>query len=93
MGWMQSPYCGSARLGRQMGAELHFEEFSQTVDLLQAYGVDFTVDFEIVRGLEYYSGTVFEVYAEGLRRGLFFLAPEDAPALSGLIEQLHSPNH
>jgi histidyl-tRNA synthetase len=57
---------GSARLGRQVGAELHFEEFSQTVDLLQAYGVDFTVDFEIVRGLEYYSGTVFEVYAEGL---------------------------
>lgn len=57
---------GSSRLGRQVGAELHFEEFSQTVDLLQAYGVDFTVDFEIVRGLEYYSGTVFEVYAEGL---------------------------
>ena len=24
------------------------------------------MDFEIVRGLEYYSGTVFEIYAEGL---------------------------
>jgi len=28
--------------------------------------VDCTIDFEIVRGLEYYSGTVFEIYAEGL---------------------------
>ena len=36
------------------------------MDLLDAYGVDFTIDFEIVRGLEYYSGTVFEIYAEGL---------------------------
>jgi glycosyltransferase involved in cell wall biosynthesis len=35
------------------------------------------------------TGPPEEVYAEGLRRGLFFLAPEDAPALSGLIEQLH----
>jgi histidyl-tRNA synthetase len=28
--------------------------------------VEATVDFEIVRGLEYYSGTVFEIYAQGL---------------------------
>ncbi len=38
----------------------------QMVQLLEAYGVQFTIDFEIVRGLEYYSGTVFEIYAEGL---------------------------
>jgi histidyl-tRNA synthetase len=36
------------------------------VDLLDAYGVDATIDFEIVRGLEYYSGTVFEIYASDL---------------------------
>ena len=36
------------------------------MNLLEAYGVDFQIDFEIVRGLEYYSGTVFEIYAEGL---------------------------
>jgi histidyl-tRNA synthetase len=57
---------GSARQGRVVGAELRLEEFQETVDLLSAYGVDFTIDFEIVRGLEYYSGTVFEIYAEGL---------------------------
>ena len=57
---------GSARQGRAVEAQLHLEEFVQTVDLLKAYGVNFTIDFEIVRGLEYYSGTVFEIYAEGL---------------------------
>ena len=36
------------------------------MDLLNAYGVNFTIDFGIVRGLEYYSGTVFEIYAQGL---------------------------
>lgn len=57
---------GSARHGRSIEAELNLDEFAETVDLLNAYGVNFTVDFEIVRGLEYYSGTVFEIYAEGL---------------------------
>ncbi len=57
---------GSARQGRAVGAELQLDEFQETVDLLGAYGVKFTIDFEIVRGLEYYSGTVFEIYAEGL---------------------------
>lgn len=57
---------GSARQGREVSAELRLEQFQETVDLLAAYGVDYTIDFEIVRGLEYYSGTVFEIYAEGL---------------------------
>jgi histidyl-tRNA synthetase len=56
----------SSRLGRAVGSELKLIEFQEMVDLLQAYGVDATIDFEIVRGLEYYSGTVFEIYAEGL---------------------------
>ncbi len=56
----------SARTGRAVGAELKLDEFRETVELLDAYGVEFIIDFEIVRGLEYYSGTVFEVYAEGL---------------------------
>jgi len=62
----KTPGRGSARRGRQVESSLHLEEFSETVDLLDAYGVDYTIDFEIVRGLEYYSGTVFEIYAEGL---------------------------
>jgi histidyl-tRNA synthetase len=56
----------SARQGRSVDAELRLDEFQETVNLLEAYGVDFQIDFEIVRGLEYYSGTVFEIYAEGL---------------------------
>lgn len=56
----------SARTCREVAAELGLEEFQKMVDLLDAYGVDATIDFEIVRGLEYYSGTVFEVYASGL---------------------------
>jgi len=63
-----SPAAGrvSARTGRGVTAELRMDEFRETVELLDAYGVEFTIDFEIVRGLEYYSGTVFEIYAEGL---------------------------
>ena len=56
----------SARTGREIAGELGLEKFREMVDLLDAYGVDATIDFEIVRGLEYYSGTVFEIYASGL---------------------------
>ncbi|HSD58878.1 MAG TPA: histidine--tRNA ligase [Methanotrichaceae archaeon] len=56
----------SSRTGRKVGAELKLDEFQEMIGLLEAYGVSATIDFEIVRGLEYYSGTVFEIYAEGL---------------------------
>ena len=56
----------SARQSRSVAAELRLDEFQETVNLLEAYDVEFQIDFEIVRGLEYYSGTVFEIYAEGL---------------------------
>ena len=56
----------SSRTGRRVGAELKLDEFREMIGLLEAYGVSATIDFEIVRGLEYYSGTVFEIYAEGL---------------------------
>lgn len=56
----------SSRTGRKVGAELKLEEFQEMIGLLDAYGVSAAIDFEIVRGLEYYSGTVFEIYAEGL---------------------------
>jgi histidyl-tRNA synthetase len=56
----------SARFGKDWKVEPGIEEFQEMVELLGAYGVEFTIDFEIVRGLEYYSGTVFEIYATGL---------------------------
>jgi histidyl-tRNA synthetase len=40
--------------------------FEKTLNLLDAYGVDYSLDFGIARGLDYYTGMVFEVYAEGL---------------------------
>ena len=63
---MQPEGRGSARTGRSVSSQLRLDEFQQTVDLLEAYGVNFQIDFEIVRGLDYYSGTVFEIYAQGL---------------------------
>ncbi|MDQ1251908.1 MAG: histidyl-tRNA synthetase [Euryarchaeota archaeon] len=40
--------------------------FEKILKLLDAYGVDYSLDFGIARGLDYYTGMVFEVYAEGL---------------------------
>ena len=56
----------SARAGREVEAELGLDQFQEMVDLLDCHGVEATIDFEIVRGLEYYTGTVFEAYASGL---------------------------
>lgn len=56
----------SARSDRAAASDLDLAHFSELVDLLETYGVEATVDFEIVRGLEYYTGTVFEIYASGL---------------------------
>jgi len=56
----------SVRLSKERKAELELDEFQDMIDLLKGYGIEFTIDFEIVRGLEYYSGTVFEIYASGL---------------------------
>jgi histidyl-tRNA synthetase len=40
--------------------------FEKTLKLLDAYGVNYSLDFGIARGLDYYTGMVFEIYAEGL---------------------------
>lgn len=41
-------------------------EFEQVMRLLDAYDVPYTVNLGIARGLDYYTGAVFEMYAEGL---------------------------
>ncbi|MHC1632144.1 MAG: histidine--tRNA ligase [Methanotrichaceae archaeon] len=56
----------SARTDRIASEDLGLDQFQELVDLLDCYGVDAIVDFEIVRGLEYYTGTVFEIYTTGL---------------------------
>lgn len=42
------------------------EKFEELLTLLDAYGIDYTIDLGIARGLDYYTGMVFEIYAEGL---------------------------
>lgn len=41
-------------------------QFEQVMQLLDAYGVPYTVNLGIARGLDYYTGPVFEIYADGL---------------------------
>ncbi|WNY26347.1 histidine--tRNA ligase [Methanolapillus ohkumae] len=43
------------------------DAFEKTLVLLSAYGIhDYTVNFGVARGLDYYTGIVFEIYADGL---------------------------
>ncbi len=41
-------------------------QFETLLGLLDVYGLEYQVDMGIARGLDYYTGMVFEVYCEGL---------------------------
>jgi histidyl-tRNA synthetase len=41
-------------------------QFKALLDLLDVYGLEYQVDLGIARGLDYYTGMVFEIYCEGL---------------------------
>jgi len=56
----------AARADRAATTESDLAHFEELVELLDCYGVEATIDFEIVRGLDYYTGTVFEIYTTGL---------------------------
>lgn len=58
----------AAASAREVVGDLpELDAFEKTLSLLAAYGVtDYTVNFGVARGLDYYTGIVFEVYAEGL---------------------------
>lgn len=42
-------------------------EFNRVLELLTSLGVEFEVDLGIARGLDYYTGLVFEIYAGGVQ--------------------------
>jgi histidyl-tRNA synthetase len=42
------------------------ERIEQTLAALDAYGIEYTLNFGIARGLDYYTGIVFEAFAENL---------------------------
>jgi len=58
----------ASKSAREVVGDLpELDAFEKTLTLLAAYGVtDYTVNFGVARGLDYYTGIVFEVYAEGL---------------------------
>lgn len=41
-------------------------QFESLLDLLDVYGLEYIIDLGIARGLDYYTGMVFEIYCEGL---------------------------
>ena len=41
-------------------------QFKTLLHLLDVYGIEYQVDLGIARGLDYYTGMVFEIYCEGL---------------------------
>ncbi|KCZ72120.1 histidyl-tRNA synthetase [Candidatus Methanoperedens nitroreducens] len=41
-------------------------QFETLLSLLDVYGLEYQVDLGIARGLDYYTGMVFEIYCEGL---------------------------
>ncbi len=48
------------------GVKSDLDYLREVCELLDCSGVSYTVDMSIVRGLDYYTGIVFEAYAEGL---------------------------
>ncbi|MDW7731455.1 MAG: histidine--tRNA ligase [Methanolobus sp.] len=58
---------GAIEKARQFIGDIpELDEYQELLDLLDAYGVEYIIDFGIARGLDYYTGMVFEIYAEGL---------------------------
>jgi histidyl-tRNA synthetase len=41
-------------------------QFKTLLNLMDVYGIEYQVDLGIARGLDYYTGMVFEIYCEGL---------------------------
>ncbi|RZN14257.1 MAG: histidine--tRNA ligase [Methanosarcinales archaeon] len=49
-----------------VGDIIELNQFEEVISLLDALNVKYVVDFGIARGLDYYTGMVFEIYCEGL---------------------------
>ena len=64
------------------------EHFAQLQSLLAARNIPFSVDPHIVRGLDYYTKTVFEIIMQSGREGLALCG---GGRYDGLVEQLGGP--
>ena len=68
------------------GCRTNFEKLKSALD---AMGIEYTVDPSIVRGLDYYTGTVFEFIAEGIGAQSTVCG---GGRYNGLVESLGGPN-
>lgn len=62
---MDAPNVAAAQAAMGEGSDA-FEDLSQTLELLDAFGVDVTLNLGIARGLDYYTGVVFEAHCKEL---------------------------
>jgi histidyl-tRNA synthetase len=51
------------------GVQAALEDFIATIDLLEAMGVAYQIDFSSGKGFEYYTGFIFRLFAEGVNVG------------------------
>ncbi len=65
------------------------DKFNSLQSILKAAGADFTVDSSIVRGLDYYTGTVFEFIQENIGAQSTLCG---GGRYNGLIEELGGPS-
>lgn len=63
---MDAPDVAAARLAMGDEAADAFDDLRQTLELLAAFGVDVTLNLGIARGLDYYTGVVFEAHCKEL---------------------------
>ena len=82
---MQAALAGAPRIGESL-CDACREHFAAVRGYLDAYGVPYTVEPALVRGLDYYSRTTFEFVHDDL--GLTFCG---GGRYDGLIEQIGGP--
>jgi histidyl-tRNA synthetase len=65
------------------------EHFRRVLSSMEAFGLDFSVDPKLVRGLDYYTNTVFEIVSEGLGAQNAICG---GGAYEALVEELGGPS-
>lgn len=71
------------------GARDHFEQVKQLLDVL---GIDYVVDPTMVRGLDYYNHTIFEVMVQSKVLGHGYTTVCGGGRYSGLVKELGGPD-
>ncbi|PWG00760.1 histidine--tRNA ligase [Levilactobacillus bambusae] len=69
-------------------ARSHFDQVEAT---LTALGIDFTVDPDMVRGLDYYNHTIFEIMSNSKSLGEGYTTVLAGGRYNGLVEELGGP--